>query len=80
MLRRLVNSWTVFFVMVFGILLLMLSMRPDLQPRPGHPDAPAPTIELIGHVLTWTTGSVLAIRAIRDSRISARSQGPKSGV
>ena len=80
MLKQLINSWTIFFVMVFGLFLLMVSARPELQPRPGREDAPAENIALVGHMLTWTTGSVLAYRMLRGTREQVRSNRSNPGA
>jgi hypothetical protein len=80
MYKTLFDSWTIFFVMVFGLFLLMVSARPELQPRPGHEDAPGEKIELIGQILTWTTGSVLAYRMVRGTREQVRSNRSNPGA
>lgn len=68
-MKRLTNSWNVFFAMVVGVLLLMASARPELQGRAGDDqNAPASTIKLAGHVLTWTTATVLVYRMVEHLR------------
>lgn len=69
MLEKHLNSWTTFCGLAVGIVLLMLSVRPELQARPGHEDnAPGDKIAIAGHVLTWTTGTVLTYRMVRYVR------------
>lgn len=68
MLKHLGNTWTLFFGLTLGVLLLMVSMRPELQARPGSSDAPGNKIAIAGHVLTWTTGTVLTYRMVRNVR------------
>ncbi|MFO7566397.1 MAG: hypothetical protein R6X02_27390 [Enhygromyxa sp.] len=62
------NTWTVFWGLALGLILLMVSVRPELQPRPGHEDAPGSKIAVAGHVLSWTTGAVLGYRMVRGVR------------
>lgn len=71
MLDRITNSWTVFSGLLFGLILLMISIRPDLQVRPGHEQTPAEEIELAGQILTWSCGTLLTYRMARGAREAA---------
>jgi hypothetical protein len=80
MFKRLLNSWTVFAGLVFGVLLLMISIRPDLQVRPGHEQTPANEIQLAGQIVTLTCGTVLAYRMVRDLRQQGQSDRSQRGA
>ncbi|PRQ06814.1 hypothetical protein [Enhygromyxa salina] len=71
MFERITNSWTLFSGLLFGVILLMISIRPDLQARPGHEQTPAEEIKLAGQVLAMSCGSVLTYRMVRGARQQA---------
>lgn len=73
MLKTLTNSWNIFFVLVFGVILWMTSLRPELQSRPGRDDGPAEEIAFAGHLTTGTTGIVLTYRMVRGIRENSRA-------
>lgn len=79
---HLTNTWTFFGVLVFALVLMMIGARPELQPRPSHPDdGPGPTIALVGELLALTSGTVLTYRMVRGSReVAARTNKPSSGA
>jgi uncharacterized membrane protein len=68
MLKHFTNSWTMFCGTIVGIFLLMVSIRPELQAREGEEGGPAKKVAVAGHVLTWSTSSVLAYRMVRTIR------------
>lgn len=72
MLDKLNDTWTLFCGFALGLILLMVSLRPQLQARPGHEDAPGSKIAIAGHVLTWSTGAVLSYRMVRYVRETNR--------
>jgi hypothetical protein len=80
MLARITNSWTVFTGLVFGIILLMISIRPDLQARPGNEQTPAEEIEVVGQILTGSCGAVLTYRMVRGLREQTESDRSKRDV
>lgn len=68
MRKHLDNSWTMFSVLLIGIFLLMVSLRPELQERADGQDGPGKKIAIAGHVLTWSSSSVLAFQMVRTVR------------
>ena len=80
MRKILFDTWTIFGVLVFGLLLLMISARPELQPRRGHEDAPGDQIAVVGSVLSLASGSLLGFRMVRSSRELARTNKPGPGA
>ncbi len=58
----------------------MISERPELQARPGREQAPAPAINIAGQALTWTTGTVLAVRMVRETRVLLRNNRSDPGA
>jgi hypothetical protein len=68
MRKLLSNSWTLLCGTLVGIFLLMASERPDLQSREAEDGGPAKKVAIAGHVLTWSTGGVLAYRMVRSVR------------
>jgi hypothetical protein len=78
---HLTNSWTIFGVLVFAVVLMMIGARPELQPRPSQADeAPGPTIALVGQLLALTSGTVLTYRMVRGTRDAARTNKPSAGA
>jgi hypothetical protein len=73
MLAKLNNSWTLFLGLLVGIVLLMFSQRPDLQSRTDD-TGPGKTIAIFGHVLTWSSASVLGYRMVRGIREHGMSE------
>ncbi|KIG12661.1 hypothetical protein DB30_01149 [Enhygromyxa salina] len=78
MFERITNSWTLFSGLLCGVILLMISVRPDLQPRPGHEQTPAHEIELAGKILSLSCGTVLTYRMVRGARQAAQGQVDRS--
>ncbi|HLT38639.1 MAG TPA: hypothetical protein VK034_20265 [Enhygromyxa sp.] len=67
------NTWTMSVGLTLGILLLMISIRPELQARPGSDDdSPGSKVAIAGHVLTWTTGAALTYRMVRSIQAANR--------
>ena len=62
--------------MTFGLLLLLASLRPELQRRPGEDSAPASKVALAGHILTWTPGTILVYRMVRSVIQHGRDEHP----
>ncbi|HLT34769.1 MAG TPA: hypothetical protein VK034_00755 [Enhygromyxa sp.] len=60
--------------MTLGLVLVMVSARPELQRQPGKDSAPAPAIAVTGHVLSWTPGAVLVYRMVRGALQYAREE------
>lgn len=75
MRERVSASWIWFFILTFGLLVLMVGARPELQPTRGREQAPGPTIEMVGHAITWSAGSVLVIRLARSTHAQLRARG-----
>jgi len=68
--------WGVFYVLTLGIIVLMISARPELQPTPRHPDAIGPEIAIVGHILTWGPGAFLIARMVVATRVQIRGGRP----
>ena len=73
-------SWGVFYVFTLGIVILMIGVRPELQPTLRDPVAPGPWIELVGHIVTWSAATVLVVRLILGTRSHIRGGAPPGGV
>ena len=72
------SNWTLFYIMTTGLVLLMVSARPELQRKPGEDSAPATVIAVTGHVLSWTPGAVLVYRMVRSALQQGREDRPSS--
>jgi hypothetical protein len=80
MFERITNSWTVFIGMLFGIVLLMISVRPDLQARPGNERAPGEEIGVVAKILTGSCGAILTYRMVQGIREQTESDDTKRDV
>lgn len=73
-MKHLTNSWTLFCGTLLGLIMIMASMRPELQARTGEESGPGKPIAVAGHALTWSTGAVLVYRMVRSVANSGVSE------
>lgn len=61
-----INSWLLTCTLALGTLLIMVGVRPELRSR-DH-SGPGVALQAVGHTLTWSSATVLAVRMARSSR------------
>jgi hypothetical protein len=82
-MRRLpISSWTLFIITTFGLILLLVAERPELQRDEGR-TGPGQAVQIVGHTITWGAASVLTVRMIRYARQRTKAEdapGPSDSI
>jgi hypothetical protein len=66
-MRLPLSSWSVFIIMTLGLIVLLVGQRPELQGSEGR-SGPGKTVQIVGHVITWSAAAVLTVRMVRGVR------------
>jgi hypothetical protein len=66
-MRLPISSWTLFIITTFGLVLLLVAQRPQLQGEDGRM-GPGQVVGIVGHTITWGATAALTVRMIRSVR------------
>jgi hypothetical protein len=68
-----VSSWSLFIIMTFGLIVLLVGQRPELQKSEEGP-GPGKAVRVVGHSVTWGAAAALTGRMIRSARSSLEAE------